>query len=30
MREGIDAVAEESRGIRMTGAKEVEIGRFGG
>ncbi len=28
MREGIDAVAEECRGIRMTGAKEVEIGRY--
>jgi hypothetical protein len=30
MREGIDAVADECRGIRMAGAKEVEIGRYAG
>ncbi|MBL8702825.1 MAG: DUF3830 family protein [Alphaproteobacteria bacterium] len=30
MRQGIDEVAEECRGIRLTGAKEVEIGRHKG
>jgi hypothetical protein len=27
MNEGLDKIAEECRGIRMTGAKMVEIGR---
>jgi uncharacterized protein DUF3830 len=29
MRDGIDEIAAECRDIRLTGAKEVEIGRFG-